>query len=167
LARRRHGPLPLSPPFFQARAAAWLVKRFWRASVKAAIAPPLARSTAFAASARIEAREGALAEAAAELVATPRAVEESLFADLPGERIVHPPAEPPDARQLALRTNLLITRSLLQRAASVSIVVEEGELAPLVRLAKRKGLLCSVEAGPPPALQVSGPYALFRRTLLY
>jgi uncharacterized protein len=166
LERRLHEPLPLSPPLFQARAAAWLVQRFWRATVKSAIAPPLARVTTFTAAARAPGRDRALAEAADALGVTAGAVEESLFADLPGERIVHRPKEPPDAAALALRTNLLIARSLLQRAASVEITVD-GELAPLVRLAKRKGLLSTVDAGPPARLRLSGPYALFRRTLLY
>jgi predicted nuclease of restriction endonuclease-like RecB superfamily len=164
LSQRLQTPLPLEPPFFKARAAAWLVKRFWRAAIKAAIRPPIARSAAFAAAARSQNRDQALAEAAEQLGATIPAIEESLFADLPGERIVHRPADPPDAQHLALRTNLLCARSLLQRAASVSIRVE-GEIQPLVRLAKQKGLLCTVDTAR--SLQLSGPYALFRRTLLY
>jgi predicted nuclease of restriction endonuclease-like RecB superfamily len=151
-------------PAWKARAAAWLVQRFWRAGVKAPIEPAEARIAAFTAAAEHPGREAALAAAARQLEATPDVVEASLFADLPGERIVHRPAAAPGPDDLIVRTNLLVARSLLLRAGEV-VVRTDGELAPLVHLAKRKGLLCQVE--PPATVRISGPFALFRRTLLY
>src|SRR5690606_1675531 len=45
-----------------------------------------------------------------------------------------------------------------------------GKVRPLLRQAKLRGLLCSVREradGPGEELAISGPYALFRHTLLY
>jgi predicted nuclease of restriction endonuclease-like RecB superfamily len=159
----RLAELPGAAPFWKARAAGWLLKRFWRAAAKSEIDPEQARVASFTAAAQLGERRLALASAAESLNSTPEAVEASLFADLPGERIVHPPAEIPTPGDLATRTNLLIARSLLFRAAEVEITVD-GEVAPLVRLAKRKGLLCVTENA---RLRLSGPFALFHRTLLY
>ena len=55
------------------------------------------------------------------------------------------------------------------RAAHLSLHVEGG-LRPIVRLAKFRGLLCNVAAaapGGPPRLDISGPFSLFRHTLVY
>ena len=55
------------------------------------------------------------------------------------------------------------------RAAHVSLRVEGG-LRPIVRLAKFRGLLCNVAApapGAPARLDISGPFSLFRHTLVY
>jgi predicted nuclease of restriction endonuclease-like RecB superfamily len=46
----------------------------------------------------------------------------------------------------------------------------EGGLRPIVRLAKFRGLLCNVAApapGAPARLDISGPFSLFRHTLVY
>jgi predicted nuclease of restriction endonuclease-like RecB superfamily len=40
-------------------------------------------------------------------------------------------------------------------------------MRPVIRQARLRGLICSVRAGTPPEIEVSGPFALFRRTLLY
>jgi predicted nuclease of restriction endonuclease-like RecB superfamily len=96
-------------------------------------------------------------------------LEESLFADLPGERRVAAPPQLISPLELALRVNLALTQGLIYRASSVTIEAE-GQARALVRHAKLRGLICMVdESGKSgvPQLQISGPLALFRRTLLY
>jgi hypothetical protein len=98
----------------------------------------------------------------------PEALRDALFADLPGERLALPPASL-DPGELALRANLLVAQSLLARAFRVSIALE-GNARAVVRNASLRGLMCSVTEGPAAdavRVEVSGPFALFRRTLLY
>jgi predicted nuclease of restriction endonuclease-like RecB superfamily len=68
-----------------------------------------------------------------------------------------------------LQTNLALAQTVVMRASHVSLRVEGG-LRPIVRLAKFRGLLCVVSAPPggaPPRLEISGPFSLFRHTLVY
>jgi len=133
-----------------------------------AIAPPRIRETVFAARARMDGdRDQVVEAAAAELEVPTDAVEEGLFADLPGERILLPLDL--SVAELALRANLAMLRAALARAASVRLDVW-GRARAVVRYARMRGLLCEVQAarGDTAArLQLSGPLALFRRTLLY
>jgi predicted nuclease of restriction endonuclease-like RecB superfamily len=74
-----------------------------------------------------------------------------------------------DLGELALRSNLLIAQALMARAFTVQISLE-GNSRAVVRHAALRGLLCSVShgiTGDGAQLEVSGPFALFRRTLLY
>jgi predicted nuclease of restriction endonuclease-like RecB superfamily len=100
---------------------------------------------------------------------TPEDLSDSLFGDLPGERLVGASAQPLSAVELALRCNLALVQALLIRATVVRIDVE-GNTRVLVRQAKWRGLICagierSATAGA--RLEVSGPFALFRNTRLY
>ena len=96
--------------------------------------------------------------------------QDSLFADLPGERLVAAPPRPLSPGELALRTNLAIAQGLLFRVASVTIEMD-GNARAVVRHSKLRGLICTVVpcgAGPADSvLELSGPFALFRRTLVY
>ncbi|HET6282154.1 MAG TPA: DUF790 family protein, partial [Polyangia bacterium] len=98
-------------------------------------------------------------------------------ADLPGERVVRAPDPLPGAAELVLRTNLAVVQAALMRASTIDLQVEGG-VRPIVRLAKLRGLLCTVAeaasdgvTGPPaardPVLQISGPFSLFQHTRLY
>jgi uncharacterized protein len=123
------------------------------------------------AAARESSASAVLEETAARLGLTPSGVIEALFADLPGERPVHAPAPPPSAAEAALRTNLAIAQAVLTRASRVELRVEGG-VRPIVRLAKLRGLLCTIadaapDQSPRPLLEISGPFSLFRHTLLY
>jgi hypothetical protein len=96
-------------------------------------------------------------------------LQESLFADLPGERIVAARAQPLSAVELALRCNLAIVQEMLFRAAIVRVEVE-GNARVLVRYAKWRGLICTVAERPgstSASVEISGPFALFRNTRLY
>ena len=176
-------PLPCEAPHFKRRAATRALWRLWRRERNAAVVPARARSELFEASASAALDEldpqRVLERAAASIGVPGPVLMESLFADLPGERIVRAPDPIPTASEAALHTNLAIAQTVLMRAATVELRVE-GAVRPIVRLAKLRGLLCvvvdhdgaglgSVPSTPVrgPLLQISGPFALFRHTLVY
>ena len=168
LRERLRQPLPCATPPFKLRAAITVMLRLWKSDMDAKVPPQKAREILFcAAAARSESDRSTALEAAAQaLGSTPAEIEQSLFADLPGEKRVCAPATIPSPRDIALRTNQLILRSLLFHARRVRIKAE-GATRPLVRQAKLRGLLCSVTDGTPPILDLSGPFTVFRHTLLY
>jgi uncharacterized protein len=168
LEQRLREPLPCVAPYFKARAATRVLRGLWKPVLDAEVAPATARETLFLeeAASSGEPRPAVVARAAAKLNLPPEALEKALFADLPGEKIIAAPPSIPSPNDVALRTNQLIAKSLLYRATRVRIRAE-GSIRPVVRQAKLKGLICTVEDGAPPTLELSGPYSLFRRTLLY
>jgi len=141
-----------------------------RSRIDSAVPPREARAVVFSAAARepVRPRTEIIAACAAEQRIEPTALAAALFADLPGERLAMPPAIL-DLGDLALRSNLLLAQALLARAFTVHISLE-GNTRAVVRHATLRGLLCSVshgKTGDGAHLEVSGPFALFRRTLLY
>jgi uncharacterized protein len=166
LRERLRQPFPCAIPIFKRKAAVATLLSLWKGEVSAAVAPEEARAALFAAAATGAPREQALEQAAAGLATTPAALESSLFADLPGEKLVAAPAAIPSPPDLALRINQHIVRSLLFHARRVRIEAE-GAIRPIVRQAKLRGLLCAVASEPAPVLELSGPFTLFRHTLLY
>jgi predicted nuclease of restriction endonuclease-like RecB superfamily len=137
---------------------------------QAAVPSRQARRCVFVEAARTAAPPSAVLNAVATaLGVTAQALEDSLFADLPGERLVAPPSQPLSAAELALRANLALVQALLGRAESVRIEAE-GQARALVRHAKLHGLICAVAqraAGGDAVLELSGPFALFRHTRIY
>jgi hypothetical protein len=96
-------------------------------------------------------------------------LQDSLFADLPGNQLIAAPAQPLSPGELALRANLALAQALLFRATSVRIEAE-GNTRVLVRHSKLRGLICRVverSATADAMLELSGPFALFRHTRLY
>jgi predicted nuclease of restriction endonuclease-like RecB superfamily len=179
LVERLRAPLPCVAPFIKSRAAIVVLSRLWRAVEDAPVPPSAAREAAFVAAAELlQARQATTSAASgSRAAAMTRAakmlgvshhdeVEQALFADLPGERIVKAPDQIPSVADAALRVNLTIARSLLSRSSLVRIRCE-GSVRPVVRQAHLRGLICNVEAAEPPELDLSGPFSLFRRTLLY
>lgn len=169
LDARLREPLP-GVPDDKRRLVSHVLLALARSRVGSAIPPREARALVFAAAAEHPGRpaEEVLAACAGELCIAPQALREALLADLPGERLALPPASL-DPGELALRSNLLIAQSLLARAFRVTIALE-GRARAVVRNASLRGLICSVTAGPPgdaARVEVSGPFALFRRTLLH
>jgi len=169
LAERLREPLPGAPDD-KRRLVSHVLLAISRSQVGSALPPREARALVFVAAAGRPGRpaEEVLAACAAEMHIAPQALHEALFADLPGERLALPPPSL-DPGDLALRANLLIAQSLLARAFRVTIALE-GNARAVVRNASLRGLICSVTAGPPgdaARVEVSGPFALFRRTLLY
>jgi predicted nuclease of restriction endonuclease-like RecB superfamily len=136
----------------------------------AAVPPRNARALVFEAAARADTPSSAILDAtAANLGVTPQELDDSLFADLPGERLIGPPATPMSAVELALRVNLALVQALLFHAARVRIYAE-GHTRALVRHARLRGLICTVNdrgRSEDVCIDLSGPLALFRKTRLY
>ena len=174
LRERLRAPLPCASPLGKRRLAVHVLGRLW-GSRRPPVLPRHVRAAVFAEAARGAAPPDAvLATVAARLGIDPAALAETLFADLPGERLVAPPARPLSPGELALRVNLALAQALLFRATAVTIEVL-GNARALVRHAKLQGLICTVaargasgcETAGDAVIELSGPFSLFRRTLLY
>lgn len=168
LAARLAEPLPRPAPLLKQALAAHLVLSLMRSTHRAVPPPPKVRAALFAAASSLP-RAAAVARVAAELGIDAKGVEESLFADLPGERRVVglPPALSPST--LALRVNLALAQALVARAARVRVEAR-GNARAVVRHARLRGLLCTVSPCADrdgALLELSGPLSLFRRTTLY
>ncbi len=169
LAERLRQPLVSPAPEGKRRMAAHVLSRLWFPKNTAGGLARRARAAVFLESAKGEAPPGeVLAIVGGRLGISPEDLARALFADLPGERLVAPLPDAQSPGELALRVNLALAQGLLFRATSVRIEVV-GNARALVRQAKLRGLLCAIAARPgqASALEVSGPLALFRRTLLY
>jgi uncharacterized protein len=169
LEARLREPVP-GAPGDKHRLVAHVLLAGSRSRIHSAIPPREARAVVFSAAARepVRPRSEIIAASAADRQIEPAALAAALFADLPGERLAMPPAIL-DLGELALRSNLLLAQALLARAFKLRISLE-GNTRAVVRHAALRGLLCSVsrgESGDGAVLEVSGPFALFRRTLLY
>lgn len=130
--------------------------------------PVLARRLVFrAAQGRSLSREQVLTQVGRELGVSALDIEEVLFADLPREQRVGPlPKLAPE--DIVLDANLAIAATLLRRAVRVRIRIH-GHASSVVRHAQRSGLICSATPSGPDSveLEISGPFALFRHTILY
>ena len=183
LAERLAEPLPCEAPHFKRRAASRALMALWRRDpAQQTPAPPLLalagtlprpaalRQELFGAAAATDAPALVIAEAAAARLGLSREeVLNLLFADLPGERPVRAPNPPPTPAEAMLRTNLAIAQAVVMRASRLELRVEGG-VRPIVRLAKLRGLLCTILDVPDlgrPMLELSGPFSLFQHTLLY
>ena len=171
LDTRLREPLPCASPPRKLKVAIQVLTRLRRGHRNAAVVPPRrARSLVFVEAARAsDASPTVLSKVAASLGVAVDDLRDSLFADLPGERLVSAPGQPVSTAELALRSNLALVQGLLFHATAVGIEVE-GNTRALVRHAKWRGLICSVaeRSGPEGAsLEISGPFALFRNTRLY
>jgi predicted nuclease of restriction endonuclease-like RecB superfamily len=170
LDARLRAPLPCESPPRKRKQATQVLARLRQSHREAAVPPRRARALVFAEAARTPGPpETVLSRVAASLGVSRGEIENSLFADLPGNRLVTAPAGPLSPGELALRTNLALAQALLFHAAAVRIEAD-GNARALVRHAKWRGLICSV-AGRSTAtdavLELSGPFALFRHTRLY
>jgi predicted nuclease of restriction endonuclease-like RecB superfamily len=159
----------MGAPHDKQRLVAHLLVGFARSRVASPVPPREARAAIFTAAARREGpREEIVARCAESLGAAPGALLSSLFADLPGERLaIAPPSLDPG--DVALRANLALAQGLLAHAHSVRIALE-GNARAVVRHAALRGLICAVTrtvSTDGACVELSGPYALFRRTLLY
>ena len=171
LEARLREPLPCESPVVKVRLAAHVLARLQgRHRIRAPVAPRRARAVLFEAAAREQAPSSAVQiSAAAAFGVTAQELADSLFADLPGERLIGPIGAPMSPHELALRVNLVLVQSLLWHAARVRIYVH-GHTRALIRHARLRGLICSVTdrgGTDDVCIDLSGPLALFRRTRLY
>lgn len=145
-----------------------MLDRLARDAVVSAVAPRQIRAVLFREAASRADRALALATAAKKLGVAEQVVEDCLFADLAGERLLTA-LEPIALEQLALRCNMEIIARWLARALRVRLTAA-GNVRAVVRHAKLMGLLCHVSPGASKdqaSLEISGPFALFRHTRLY
>lgn len=170
LRQRLGEPLPVPSPYPQRRAAVAVLARLWRSKVEASRPPRELRRLVFGERAAHRGPRAEVLDQIADRTGLSRGeLESGLFVDLPGERIIVSPDEIPGPQEAIRRINLALAQAMLFRATSVRIRAE-GAVRPLVQLAKLRGLICTVHRSPDqeaPRLDISGPYALFRRTLLY
>ena len=170
LDARLQEPFTPDGPAGKKQLAVRILARLGRSMGDAAVPSRQARRLVFGEAARAAgARDAALARVASSLAVTPEELEASLFADLPGERVVTGLEASLSPSELALRANLALTQALLFRATGVTLEVE-GNARVIVQTAKLRGLICTVSRAPcrmDTVLEVSGPLALFRRTILY
>ena len=155
------------------RVAACVLERLHGTVIAAAVPPRAARIELFGAAAGTDgARDDLITQVAARLDVKPDELLSSLFADLPGERRLVELEETITPTELALRCNLANVQGLLFRATDVRIAML-GNSRRVVSHARMKGLICAVArrelttAGSATVIRMSGPYSLFRRTLLY
>lgn len=163
LAARLREPLSARCPKAKLDLAVAVLDRLSPPRVAGPLRPRDVRAVAFHAAAR-GGPAAALAEAARILDVPPEAVDEALFADLPGERRVRSLASVSPAA-LADEVNLAIAGTLLARSSVVRVQVPDDGAA-LIRRARHLGLVCTV-VDTPRELSISGPFSLFRRTALY
>jgi predicted nuclease of restriction endonuclease-like RecB superfamily len=168
LDERLREALPCAAPAAKLRLAVHVLRRLWPAERPRGFPPPrLLRSVVFSEAARSrDEPERVLERVARRFQLDVTTLRAALFADLPGERIVGEPPRSLDAGALALRVNLALAQGLLFRAVQVRAMASDG-VRRVVQLAKLQGLICTVDRRETPELSISGPYALFRRTLVY
>jgi uncharacterized protein len=171
LDARLRQPLPCESPPEKLRLAVDVLTRLQRGGRTAAAVPPRrARAMVFGEAARTSDAAGPVLQRVADsLGVTVADLRDSLFADLPGERLVGAPGQPVSAADLALRSNLALVQRLLFHATALRIDVD-GNTRALVRHAKWRGLICTVAERPEQggaSLEISGPFVLFRNTRLY
>ena len=170
LDNRLREPLPCDSPPGKRDMAIHTLSRICRDRECSPVKPRRARMILFEVGAKYPGCPGiALSEAARTLNIEPSLLRDSLFADLPGERKLISPPEDLSPGELVLRTNLSLAQSLLFRASSVRIGIL-GNARTIVRHARLRGLICTVRAAARNEEckpDISGPFALFRRTLVY
>lgn len=178
LRERLKEPLPASAPRNKLRLAIQVLERLLPESPKREPSPREVRSRVFRAASQSRAPRRAIFErVAAELRVEVDRVEESLFADLASQRRVAAVPLDLSPTRLALLANQALVLSFLKRAERIRVRAWGGNTHALVRHAHQLGLICAVSKAPPaPAtfdaasgvlLEISGPFALFRKTEVY
>lgn len=167
LAERLREPLPVRAPQGSLRVARHVLDHATRVTPAAGGQAEAARAAVFRHAAREPDRATALARAAIELGLDPDAIEEVMFADLRSSARVGPVPADLSPMALAQRANLALASALLHRAQSVRVTAF-GQTRALVRHVQLVGLICNATAqGAGVRLDLSGPFALFRHTLIY
>ena len=176
LRERLRQPLPCYAPEGKAKLAMHVMDRLCGSGRRASpLSPRSARSALFFAAQRSRDqrepwdRSSVVSSAAVGLGASPEALLESLFADLPAERRVDLPSPMPTPTELVLRANFALAQGFLQRSSRVTLEVNGGARGVVRQILLRR-LLCTVHPRRTPGsatIEISGPYSLFKRTTLY
>lgn len=191
LFTRLKEPLATPAPKAKQRWAVEVLQRLTEGRAKAAIPPRDARWATFAAAATVAAPRSEVLKSAALLLGTDaESLDAALFADLRSESTTGALPAELSPEKIALDANLRLVGSWMQRARGVRITAW-GNTRALVRQARLHGLICNIRRAAPrdtalsPAgaasgldavtesptegveLEISGPLALFRHTLIY
>jgi hypothetical protein len=176
LRERLREPLPCYTPEGKLKLAIHVLERLCgNGRPASAVSPRRARAALFSEAQRALGDGGAwnralvVSSAASALGISDEALARSLFADLPGERLVDLSSPRPGPSDLALRANLALAQGFLQRSSRISLSVQ-GNARAVVRQVLLRRLLCTVRPraeGRGAAIEISGPYSLFKRTVLY
>lgn len=171
LDARLREPLPCQSPPLKLRLVVRVLARLQKHHrTRSPVEPRRARALVFEAAARAEGPTSiVLASVATSLGVNGRELQDALFADLPGEKLIAPTRAPTAPDELALRANLALVQALLSHATKVRIYVQ-GHTRAVVRHARLRGLICTVterDETDGACIELSGPLALFRKTRLY
>lgn len=159
------GCMPLGPRVMASRT----LLRLCRRRPKFATPPRALRAELFTTAAhREKSREEVVRRVAAANGMSPAELESLLFADLARQRPLPPLAEGLEPSRWLLEANLELAQSLLSRSTHIDLSLR-GNARRVIRRARLGGLICSVtrEDDDATRLDISGPYSLFRRTIVY
>ncbi|HMA96799.1 MAG TPA: DUF790 family protein, partial [Polyangiaceae bacterium] len=162
-------PMPLGAPQWRLRIASNELDRLSEDQSSQLVPPRAIRAALFRHAARGLGQAEAVAQSALQLEMTPEAMLDGLFADLPDERKLCGPTTSLGPVELALACNAALIYLYLAKALRVRIVAR-GRVCAVVRHARLTGLLCLATPGDAKdevALEISGPYSLFRHTRIY
>src|SRR5437870_479344 len=113
LEARLRDPLPCESPPRKLRLAIQVLGRLRPRERKSAVPPRRARAHVFGEAARTSApAQAILSKVATSLGVSLEELQDSLFGDLPGERLVAAPSQPLSAVDLALRCNLVVVQGM-------------------------------------------------------
>ncbi len=145
----------------------WCVeRRRWKKRVASSVPPEQIRRTVFGLAVG-RSRAEALDEASRQLGLAPADIEDSLFADREGTRVLVPPGSPPTPAELALRYNLALAQAMLMRSFEVVAQIR-ANARRAVGYAKLHGLMATFESHDQGTkVTLSGPLALFHETTKY
>jgi len=170
LRERLKEPMALSAPRNKLRLAMQVLERTLPESPQREPSPRDLRFRVFRAAARGSAsRDEVLAGVAHALRLEAATVEDDLFADLASQRRLGALPSDLSASRLALLTNQALVLAFLKRAEKVRVRAW-GNTHALVRHARALGLICTASRAAEPdgvLLEISGPFALFRKTEVY
>lgn len=164
-------PFPIYCPQRKKIQAIRVLNRLSRDQIRSPVPPKKVRDVVFTEAVSRGNRVAILSRAAKRLEMGEAQILESLFADLPTERRVGSLPNDLNAWRLATQVNLALTQGLMAKSQFVRIWLR-GNSRDIIRYVKLKGLLCTVhsinsESEYSAHLEISGPFAIFKRTLVY
>ena len=115
------------------------------------------------------ARQIRLAKSAKLLGISAKDLEANLYGDLPDEKLICQPKTVLSDQNMVLLGNLLMVQGFLRRSEKIRILLK-GNVRPVIRHARWKGLICSIvhlHGSENIVIEISGPLSLVMRTQYY
>lgn len=137
-------------------------------ALRSPIHPALLRAVAFEEAAAGGGRTEVLGRVADRFQLERDQVEQLLYADVPCERVLGPLPSRLDTSGVVAAYNIALAQGLLRRARSMEVEAD-GQMATVLRHARRQRLLCLVQRDGQGRwrIHLSGPLALFHHTTRY